>query len=161
MKCFYESESDESKKYLLVASNGSVNNFMCGNGISLLCKTTTQQDPERLIHKLILYIFYTSSLSVKYKCLLSSIIAMDETFVWNDMVSNATIDKQGAKPFCLETTWHEECMISVHLAAKADRAKLKPFVVFRAAKREPKSLDKEFKFRCLVKSFCKPRLTKN
>ena len=134
---------------------------MCGNGISLFCKTTTQQDPERLINKLILYIFHTSSFSVKCKYPLSSIIAMKETFVWNDMVFNTTIHKQGAKYFCLKTIWHEECMISVYLAAKVDRAKLKLFVVFREAKRESKSLDEEFKSCCLVESFCKPGLTKN
>ena len=36
-------------------------------------------------------------------------------------------------------------MVSVCLAAKVDGTKLKPFVVFHAAKRESKSLDEEFK----------------
>ena len=68
------------------------------NGFSLRRKTTTaQQDPERLIDKLILCILHTQRLSTKYKYLLSSIIAMDETSVWNDKVSNTRIDKQGAK----------------------------------------------------------------
>ena len=57
MKYFYESECHESEKFLFVASNGWVNNFMLCNGFSLPCKTTTaQQDPERLIDMLILYI---------------------------------------------------------------------------------------------------------
>ena len=43
-------------------------------------------------------------------------------------------------------------MISVCLAAKADGTKLKTVVVFGAAKRESKSLDEEFKSRCVVKS---------
>ena len=43
-------------------------------------------------------------------------------------------------------------MVSVCLATKADRTKLKPFFVFRAAKRKSKSLDKEFKSYCVVKS---------
>ena len=68
------------------------------------------------------------------------------------MVSNTTIDKQGGKSVCLKTTGHEKCMVSVCLAAKADGTKLKPFVVFRAAKRESRSLDEEFKSRCVVKS---------
>ena len=42
-------------------------------------------------------------------------------------------------------------MVSVCLAAKADGTKLKPFVIFRAAKRESKSLDEEFESRCAVK----------
>ena len=40
-------------------SNGLVNNFMHRNGFSVHCKTATaQQDPERLIDKLILYICF-------------------------------------------------------------------------------------------------------
>ena len=53
-----------------------------------------------------LYILHARSLSIKYKYPPSSIIAMDETSVWNDMVSNTTIDKQGAKSVCLKTTVH-------------------------------------------------------
>ena len=43
---------------------------------------------------------------------------MEETSVLNDMVSNTTIDKQGAKSVCLRTTGHEKCMVSACLAAK-------------------------------------------
>ena len=43
-------------------------------------------------------------------------------------------------------------MVSICLAAKADGTKLKPLVVFRAAKRESNSLDEEFESRCVVKS---------
>ena len=77
---------------------------------------------------------------------------MDETFVWNHMVSNATIDKQGANSACLKTTGHEKCTVNVCLAPKADGTKLKLFVVFREAKRESKSLDEEFESHCVVKS---------
>ena len=76
---------------------------------------------------------------------------MDETSIWNDMMFNTKIDKQGAKSVFLKTTGHENCIVSVCLAAKADGTKLKPFVVFRAAKRESKSLDEEFESRCVVK----------
>ena len=49
-KYFYESEYDESKKSLFVASHGWVNNFMRRNGFLLNRKTTTaHQYPERLI----------------------------------------------------------------------------------------------------------------
>ena len=70
----------------------------------------------------------------------SSIIVIDKTSVSNDVVFNTTIHKQGAKSVCLKTTGHEKCMASICLAAKADGTKLKPFVVFRAAKRESKSI---------------------
>ena len=61
---------------------------------------------------------------------------MDEISVSNDMVSNTAIHWQGAKSVFLKTTGHEKCMVSVCLA---DENKLKPFFVFRAAKRESKS----------------------
>ena len=69
-----------------------------------------------------------------------------------NMVNNTTIDKQGAKSVFLKTTGYEKCMVSICLAAKADGNKFRPFVVFRAAKSESKSLDEEFKFCCVVKS---------
>ena len=60
------------------------------------------------------------------------------------MVSKTTIYKQGAKSVCLKTTGHEKCMVRVCLFAKADGTKLKTFAIYRAAKRETKSLDEEF-----------------
>ena len=102
VKYFYESECDDNEKFLFVASDGWVNNFIRRNGFSIHLKTATaQQDPERLIDKLILYILHACRLSIKYKYLHLSIIAMDETSVLNDMVSNTSIHKQGAKSVCL------------------------------------------------------------
>ena len=69
---------------------------------------TGQQDPERLIDKLIVYILHARKLSIKYKYPPSSIIAIDETSALNSMVSNTTIHKQGVRSVCLKTTGHEE-----------------------------------------------------
>ena len=150
-KYLYEDGCEESERSLFVASNGWLCNFMSRNGLSLRRKTTTaQQDPDRLIDKIISYILHVRRLSIKFNYQPSNIIAMDETPVWNDMVSSTTVDKKGAKSICLKTTGHEKCMVTVCLAAKADGTKLKPFVVFRAAKRESKSLDDEFKARCVI-----------
>ena len=91
-------------------------------------------------------------LSIKCKYPPSSIIAMDKTSVSNDMVSNSTIHKQGAKSVYLIITGHVKCMVSVCLALKTDGTESKPFVVLRATKRESKSLDEEFESRCVVKS---------
>ena len=77
---------------------------------------------------------------------------MDKTSLWNDMVSDTAIDKQRVKSVCLKTSRDEKCMFNACLAAKADGTKLKPFFFLRAAKRESKSLDEEFKSRCVVKS---------
>ena len=65
-KYFYKNECDEGEKSLFVASNWWVDNFMHRNGFPLRRKTTTaQQDPERLIDKLIMYILHTRWLSIK------------------------------------------------------------------------------------------------
>ena len=84
--------------------------------VMVFCYIVKQQQHS----KLILYSVHAHRLSIKYKYLPSSIIAMDETSVWNDVVSNTTIDKQGVKSICLKTTGHERCLVSVCLAAKAD-----------------------------------------
>ena len=76
------------------------------------------------------------------------------------MVSNTTIDQQGAKSVCLKTTGHEKCMVSICLAAKADATKLKPLALPCAAKRESKSLDEEFRS-CYVVKMVMPGWTKN
>ena len=135
-KYFYKSECDESEKSFLVVSNGWVSNFMRRNGFSLHRKTTkAQQDPERLIDKLIQYILHARRLSIKYKYPPSTKIAMDEISVSNGMVPNTTIHWQGTKSVCLKTTGNEKCIVSVCLAAKVDGTKLKPFVIFLATKK--------------------------
>ena len=55
---------------------------------------------------------------------------MDKTSLWNDMVSDTTIDKQGVKSVCLKTSRNEKCMFNACLAAKADGTKLKPFFFY-------------------------------
>ena len=68
---------------------------------------------------------------------------MDETPVWDDMVSDTTDDKVGATSVNLKTTGHEKVMVTVCLSARADGTKLKPFIVFRGAKRELKKLNED------------------
>ena len=124
--------------FLWQAMGGST--ISCHNGFSLHRKTATaQQDPERLIDKLNLYVLHACRLSIKYKYPPSSIITMDETSTSNGMVSNTTIHKQGVKPVCLKRTENEKFIVSTCLTAKADGTKLKTFVVFRAAKIKSKS----------------------
>ena len=60
---------------------------------------------------------------------------MDQTSVLNSMVSNTTIDKQGAKSVCLKTTGDKKWMSSVCLAAKGNGTKLKPFFFLWSQKR--------------------------
>ena len=116
------------------------------NGLSLRRKTSvTQQDPERLAAKLVAYIVQVRRLQKKHNYNPSDIIAMDETPVWCDMISETTIDKTGKKSITLKTTGDEKARVSVCLAAKADGTKLKPMLVFKGAKREVAALSQEFK----------------
>ena len=61
-----------------------------------------------------------------------------------------TLQLIGDKSVYFKATEDEKCIVNVCLAAKADRTKLKPFIVFRGAKRESKSVDEEFKSCCVV-----------
>ena len=107
------------------------------NGLSLTRKTSVaQQDPARLV-----------AMQRKHKYKPSYIIAMDETPVWCDMIPETTIDKTAKKSITLKRTAHEKSRVSVCLAAKDDRTKLKPMVVFKEAKREVAALSQEFKLR--------------
>ena len=81
-----------------------------------------------------------------------NIVAMDETAVWKDMVSETTVKATGAKDVAMKSSGHEKVRVSVCLAAKLDATKLQPFTVFGAAKREPKSLHNEYKRQCSVAS---------
>lgn len=56
---------------------------------------------------------------------------MDETAVWNDMISTTTVDKRGAHSVNLKTTGHKKSKMTVCLTAAADGSKKKPFIVFK------------------------------
>ena len=136
-----------------IASNGWVQKFMGRNGLSVRRRTTeSQKDPERLIDKLIAYILQVKRQRNRLSYSHSDIIAMDETAVWQDMLSSTTVDNVEEKSIRLKTTGHEKSKVSVCLAAKADGTKLKPFIVFPGAKRETKQLNEEFKNKCFVAS---------
>ena len=77
---------------------------------------------------------------------------MDETAMWNDMVSETNVKATSAKDVPMKSTGHEKVHVSVCLAAKLDETKLKPFIVFDDAKREWKSLLDDYKRHCSVAS---------
>ena len=83
---------------------------------------------------------------------LSDILAMNETPVWNDMVSNTTVESTGARDVPMKSTGHDKAHVLLCLTGKGDGTKCKPFIVFAGAKRESKSLHEEFKRRCSVAS---------
>ena len=122
-----------------IASNGWVQKFMARNGLSVRRRTTeSQKDPDRLTNRLIGYILQVRRQRTRFSYSHGGIIAMDETAVWQDMLSSTTVDNVGEKLIRLKTTGHEKSKVSVCLAAKADGTKVKPLIVFPRAKRETK-----------------------
>ena len=81
----------------------------------------------------------------------SIFLPMDETAVWQDRISNSTVDNIGASTIRMKTTGHEKTKVSVRLAAKGG-IELKPFIVFPGSKRETKTLNDEFKTKCVIVS---------
>ena len=136
-----------------ILSNGWVQKCMARNRLSERCRTTElQKDQDRLIDKLIAYILQVQRQQNRHSYSHSDIIAMEQTAVWQYMLSSTTVDNMGEKSIRLKTTGHERSKVSVCLTAKADGIKLKPFIVFLGAKRETKQLNEEYKNRCYVAS---------
>ena len=75
---------------------------------------------------------------------------MDKRPVWNNMISDNTIEKTGAKEVLLKSTGNEKVCVKVCLTGKADGTKCKPFIVFAGAKRESKAFHEEFKRKCSI-----------
>ena len=138
---------DELLRKSFVASNGWLEKFMKRYHLSLRRKTTiAQKDLSHLISKLVGYLMHVRRLSTKSNYPPSSIIAMDETAVWSDMVGNTTVNSTGAKEVALKSTGNEKVSVSVCLTAKADG------IVFKGAKRESAAINEEFKNQSVVTS---------
>ena len=144
---------DEALKESFVASNGWLVKFMKRNHLSLRRRTTiAQKDPSHIVSKLFGYVMHMRRLSINCNYARGSIIAMDDTAVWSDMVGNTTINSTGPKGVALKSTGNEKVRVSVCLTAKADGTKMDPFIVFKGAKRESAVLNDRFKGRCVVTS---------
>ena len=74
----------------------------------------------------------------------ADIIATDKTPVWNDMVSNTTVEKTGSKEVPMKSSGDDKVHVSVCLTGKADGTRL--------AKRESTALHEEFHRQCSVAS---------
>ena len=105
-----------------------------------------------MIDKLAGYVMHFHRLNKQFQFLNSSVLAIDKTSVWNDVVNSTTVDKTGSKDVPLKTAGHEIVKVSVCLATKGDGSKLNSFVVFSQAKRESKCLHEEYKCQCSVGS---------
>ena len=81
---------------------------------SLRRKTTTaQKDPSFLVDCLVSYIMHVRRLQKQHSFALSNILAMDETPVWNDMVSTTTVESTGARDVPIKSTGHDKVRVSL------------------------------------------------
>ena len=72
-----------------------------------------QQDPERMVAKLVSYIIQVRRLQIKHNYAACNIIVMDETPVWCDMISETTVDKVGKRLLLLKrlVMRSQECLL--------------------------------------------------
>ena len=142
---FNEKNDDTTIKNSFVASRGRCEKFMRKHGFSLRRKTTTaQKDPSYMVDRIIASVMHVRRIQTQFNFHDADIIAMDATPVWNNMVSNTTVEKTGSKEVPVKLTEHDKVRVSVCLTGKADGTRLKPFIVFKGAKRESKALHDEF-----------------
>ena len=107
------------------ASGGWLKKFMRRNNLSLRRITSVaQKDPEKLIATLVSSIIHARRMLKAYNYQAGHIIAMDETSVWSDIVSQTTVDGCGKKTITLKNTGHEKSRTSACLAAKANETRL-------------------------------------
>ena len=148
---WYEQETEGNEEAeSFAASNGWYEKFARRHHLSLRRTThVAQKDPDQLVAKIVAFILRMRRLQKLHNYQPSDIIAMDETAVWSDMVSNSTVNQIGAREVSVRSTGHEKSRVSVCLTAKADGTKLKPFIVFKekGAKRDIEAMKKEPKFK--------------
>ena len=82
--------------------------------------TIALKEPQCLIDQLLSYILQVCKLSKQHESQPPCITAMDEMLVWDDMVSNTTIDRVGVTSISLKMTRYEKVMVKVCLSARAD-----------------------------------------
>ena len=78
----------------------------------------------------------------------ADIIVMDETCVWNDTVSNSTVEKTCSKDVSMKRTGYDKVRVSLCLTGKADGTRLKLFMIFKTNKRENKALHDNLHRQC-------------
>ena len=114
-------QCDEGGK-ILSYSRGWLEKFMNRNGLSLRRRRTEAQKTDELIDRLYAYILKIRRFHTRFNYDLRNIIAMDETAIWNDMISETTLEKRGAHTVHLKTTGHENSKVTVCLAAAPKRS---------------------------------------
>ena len=105
-----------------------------------------------MVDRIVGYVMQVRRIQKQFDFFDANIIAVDETPVWNDMLSNTTVEKIGSKKVPVKSTGHDKVRVSICLTGKADGTRLKPFIIFKGAKRESKALRNKFHRKCSVAS---------
>ena len=89
---FNEKNNDPDIKDSFVASRGWCGKFRRRHGFCLRRKTTTAlKDPAYMVNHIVAYVMHVRRNQKQFHFHDHYIIAMDETSVWSDMVSNTTV----------------------------------------------------------------------
>ena len=132
---FDEKNDDPANRDSFIANRGWCENFIRRHGFSVRRKTTTaQKDPSFLKDRLVSYIMHVRQLQKQHSFALSDILAMDETPVWNDMVSNTTVKSIGARDVPMKSTGHDKVRLSVCLTEKVMERSASPLMLFLVPK---------------------------
>ena len=98
-----------------------------------------------MVDRIVAYMMHVRRIQKQFNFNDADIITMDKTPVWDDMFSSTAVEKTGSKEVPIKSSRYDKvCVFSVCLTGKADGARLKPFIVFKGAKRERKALHYEF-----------------
>ena len=104
-KIFDDKTTDLASRDAFTASRGWCEKFTTCHGFSLRQKTATvQKDPSYLIDWLVSFVMNAH----QYNFAPLNIVAMNETAVWNYMVSETTVEATSAKDVPMKSTGHEK-----------------------------------------------------
>lgn len=78
---------------------------------------------EKFINKIVACLLQAGGLSEKLKYNPASIIAMDETALWEDMTASVAVETTGKKEVSLKKTGHDKVRISACLSASVSWSK--------------------------------------
>lgn len=131
-----------------------VRRFMKRKGFVLRRRTSIcQKLPEEFDHKLVEFQRFVIDLRQERGYVMGEIGNADETPVWFDMPSNATVAEKGAKQVKLLTTGNEHSRFTVMLACTADGRKLPPFIIFKRKTLPKEDFPRDVIVRCNEKGF--------
>ncbi len=103
----------------------------------------TQKEPDLLTDKLVLFVDHVGKAVSSKGIQEEDIIAMDETVIGFDIVYSNRGDPPHERCEALKTRNHKESHLTVVLAAKADGTKLRPYIIFRGAVDEVRTMQQQ------------------